>query len=62
MLLDGRKFSLRIYVVSFSSDEAYISSRGLVKLASAPLFGDDDAGGNDDDDDNDATTTTTARK
>ena len=43
LLGGGYKFSLRIYVVSFSSDEAYISSRGLVKLASAPLF--DDAGG-----------------
>lgn len=37
MLLEGYKFSLRIYVVVFSSDEAYISSKGLVKLASTPL-------------------------
>ncbi len=37
MLLDGYKFSLRIYVVLFASDEAYISSKGLVKLASTPL-------------------------
>ena len=37
MLLEGYKFSLRIYVVLFSSDEAYISSKGLVKLASTLL-------------------------
>lgn len=37
MLLEGYKFSLRIYVVLFSSEEAYISSKGLVKLASMPL-------------------------
>ena len=46
MLLKGYKFSLRIYVVYFSSDEAYISSKGLVKLASEPLLLVDD----DDDD------------
>jgi len=38
LLLRGYKFSLRIYVVYFSSDEAYISSEGLVKLASVPLL------------------------
>lgn len=38
MLLNGYKFSLRIYVIYFSSDEAYISSKGLVKLASEPLL------------------------
>ncbi|VEU40532.1 unnamed protein product [Pseudo-nitzschia multistriata] len=37
LLLSGYKFSLRIYVVYFSSSEAYISSEGLVKLASTPL-------------------------
>ena len=37
MLLEGYKFSLRIYVILFASDEAYISSKGLVKLASTPL-------------------------
>mmetsp|Transcript_1942 Transcript_1942/g.4053 ORF Transcript_1942/g.4053 Transcript_1942/m.4053 type:complete len:240 (+) Transcript_1942:3-722(+) len=37
LLLRGYKFSLRIYVVFFSSDEAYISSKGLVKLASKAL-------------------------
>ena len=37
LLLNGRKFSLRIYVVYFSPDEVYISSQGLVKLASIPL-------------------------
>jgi hypothetical protein len=53
MLLNGYKFSLRIYVVYFSSDEAYISSKGLVKLASEPLLlvddGDDDESCNNDD-------------
>ena len=52
MLLNGYKFSLRIYVVYFSSDEAYISSKGLVKLASEPLLlvddGDDDESSNND--------------
>eukprot|EP00536_Pseudo-nitzschia_multiseries_P006715 jgi/Psemu1/286649/fgenesh1_pg.146_\ len=38
VLLRGYKFSLRIYVVVFSSNEAYISSKGLVKLASKPLL------------------------
>jgi hypothetical protein len=37
LLLDSRKFSLRIYVVYFSPDEVYLSSQGLVKLASEPL-------------------------
>jgi hypothetical protein len=37
VLLQGYKFSLRIYVVYFSPDEAYISTRGLVKLASTQL-------------------------
>jgi hypothetical protein len=37
LLLNGYKFSLRIYVVYFSSTEAYISSKGLVKVASEPL-------------------------
>ncbi len=44
MLLDGYKFSLRIYVVFFSSKEAYISSKGLVKLASMPLSSDEQKG------------------
>lgn len=35
LLIDGRKFSLRIYVVYFSPGEAYLSSEGLVKIASA---------------------------
>jgi len=38
LLLQGYKFSLRIYVVYFSTDEVYISSKGLVKLASLPLL------------------------
>ena len=42
MLLEGYKFSLRIYVVFFSSEEAYISSKGLVKLASMPLRSSDE--------------------
>ena len=38
LLLDGgRKFSLRIYVVYFSPNEVYLSSTGLVKLASVPM-------------------------
>jgi tetratricopeptide (TPR) repeat protein len=37
LLLDGRKFSLRIYVVYFSPGEVYLSSQGLVKLASVPM-------------------------
>jgi hypothetical protein len=36
-LLDGYKFSLRIYVVYFSSTEMYISTTGLVKVASKSL-------------------------
>jgi len=38
LLLKGYKFSLRIYVVYFSTNEVYISSEGLVKLASLPLL------------------------
>jgi tetratricopeptide (TPR) repeat protein len=38
LLLKGYKFSLRIYVIYFSTDEVYISSEGLVKLASLPLL------------------------
>ena len=44
LLLEGRKFSLRIYVVSFGDTGLFISTRGLVKLASVPAAeGDDDA-------------------
>ncbi|KAG7339471.1 tubulin-tyrosine ligase family protein [Nitzschia inconspicua] len=44
-LLSGHKFSLRIFVVYFTLDEIYISTKGLVKLAAEPLHdhGDDDA-------------------
>jgi hypothetical protein len=44
LLLEGRKFSLRIYVVSFGDTGQFVSTHGLVKLASV-LFaeGDDDA-------------------
>jgi hypothetical protein len=38
LLLNGYKFSLRIYVVYFSPSEMYISTKGLVKLASRPLL------------------------
>lgn len=37
LLLHGRKFSLRVYVVYFSPEEVYISTQGLVKLASVPF-------------------------
>ena len=39
LLLEGRKFSLRIYVVYFSGPEleAHVSTRGLVKVASLPV-------------------------
>lgn len=37
LFLNGRKFSLRIYVIYFSPDEAYLSPDGLVKLASARM-------------------------
>jgi hypothetical protein len=37
LLLDQRKFSLRIYCVYFSSTVAYIASEGLVKLAAVPF-------------------------
>lgn len=40
LLLSGYKFSLRIYVVYLTMDQMYISTSGLVKLASQPLFGD----------------------
>eukprot|EP00980_Cylindrotheca_fusiformis_P012795 scaffold3136_cov102-Cylindrotheca_fusiformis.AAC.12 len=33
LLIDGRKFSLRIYVVYFSPNDVYLSSQGLVKIA-----------------------------
>jgi hypothetical protein len=35
-LLGGYKFSLRIYVIYFGPEDIYISTLGLVKLASAP--------------------------
>jgi hypothetical protein len=41
LLLDGRKFSLRIYVVYFSPDEVYLSSEGLVKMAAMAMIEDD---------------------
>jgi hypothetical protein len=34
---NGYKFSLRVYVVYFSTEEMYISTHGLVKLASVPV-------------------------
>ena len=37
LLLHGRKFSLRVYVVYFSTREVYLSSTGLVKLASLEI-------------------------
>ncbi len=49
MLISGRKFTLRIYVIYFpggksgvvlKDSEVYISSEGLVKYASAPFVGD----------------------
>ncbi len=49
MLMSGRKFTLRIYVIHFpggrnvgasKDSEVYISSEGLVKFASAPFVGD----------------------
>ncbi|KAL3933405.1 MAG: hypothetical protein SGBAC_010418 [Bacillariaceae sp.] len=33
LLIQGRKFSLRLYVVYFSPSECYLSQQGLVKLA-----------------------------
>jgi tetratricopeptide (TPR) repeat protein len=41
LLILGRKFSLRIYVIFFSTCEVYISSSGLVKLASLEFEQDD---------------------
>jgi hypothetical protein len=44
LLLEGRKFSLRIYVVSFGDAGLFVSTQGLVKLASVPVAeADDDA-------------------
>jgi hypothetical protein len=40
LLLDGRKFSLRVYVIYFSPDEVYLSSEGLVKMAAMPMIED----------------------
>ena len=37
LLLGGHKFSLRVYCVYFSSNEAYIAMEGLVKLAEVAL-------------------------
>ncbi len=37
LLLHGRKFSLRIYVIYFSPSEVYLSPYGLVKLASSRM-------------------------
>jgi tetratricopeptide (TPR) repeat protein len=42
LLIDGHKFSLRIYVVYFSPDEIYLSSEGLVKVASTSTIPTDD--------------------
>jgi len=46
LAVQGRKFSLRVYVVYFLADgslpsEVYVSSEGLVKIASMPLTADD---------------------
>ena len=41
LLILGRKFSLRIYVIFFSTREVYLSSSGLVKLASLKIEQDD---------------------
>lgn len=37
LLIDGRKFSLRIYVVMFSSQEVYLASCGIVKMAASEM-------------------------
>jgi hypothetical protein len=43
LLLDGRKFSMRVYVYSFvDGSNVYLSNRGLVKIASQAYDGDDD--------------------
>ena len=39
LVKNGYKFSLRVYVVYFSTEEMYISTHGLVKLASVPVIG-----------------------
>lgn len=44
-LLKGRKFSLRVYVVYFSSTEVYLSSHGLVKLAAQSMTSSDGSRG-----------------
>lgn len=41
MLVHGRKFSLRIYVIFFSTAEVYLSSSGLLKLAALEYASDD---------------------
>lgn len=33
LLIDGRKFSLRLYVIYFTPEDFYLSNQGLVKLA-----------------------------
>ena len=40
MLINGRKFSLRLYVVYFGPEEVYLSHQGLVKLAAAEAMED----------------------
>ena len=37
LLINGRKFSLRIYVVYFSPNDVFLSTEGLVKVASIPV-------------------------
>ena len=37
LLINGRKFSLRIYVVYFTPNDVFLSTEGLVKVASIPV-------------------------
>ena len=37
MLLDGRKFSVRVYLILLGKEDMYLSSHGLVKLAKEPF-------------------------
>ena len=48
LLLQGHKFSLRVYVILFGPDEAYISDQGLVKLAAETVSDDEGATKNPD--------------
>jgi tetratricopeptide (TPR) repeat protein len=47
LLLEGYKFSLRIYVISFSQEAQYVSSRGLVKMASMAMRPEDSTASRD---------------